>query len=116
RAADRAGGARDRPGRAPGDPRRRTGAPHADRVRPAAAPRGPAARRPGPRGLAGAGLGLVARLGDAHRRQPREGPPTQARRGPDPHRARRRLRIGGATVVTVADRAAALADLLPRPL
>src|SRR5690349_12428513 len=39
----------------------------------------------------------------------------QARGGADPHRARRRVRVGGAEV-SVAERAAAVVDLLPRPL
>ena len=115
-AADRARRAGDRPGAAPGDPRRRAGAPHPDRVRPAAAPGRAAAHGAGPGGAAGAGVGLVAtstgtRTVDSHVKALRR----KLGRRPDPHRARRRVRAGGAAM-TALDRVAAVVDLLPRPL
>ena len=47
-----------------------------------------------PRAAAGRRLGLGRRIGHPHRRQPHQGAAPQARRRPDPHRARRRLRPG----------------------
>ena len=65
--------------------------------------------------LLAAGVGLVARGRHPHGRQPHQGAAPQARGGPDPHRARRRVRAGGAEM-TVMERAAAVVELLPRPL
>ena len=72
--------------------RRRRGAADADRVRPARLPGRGAGDRRDPRAADGRGLGLAGRLGHPHRRQSRQGAARQARRRPDPHRARRRLR------------------------
>ena len=86
----------DRHGGATGGRGGRGGAPHPDRVRPAGPPGGRAGRRCCTRERLLADVwGWAERLGHPHRRQPREGAARQARRRPDPHRARRRLRAGG---------------------
>ena len=58
------------------------------------------ARGAHPRAAAGRGVGLGGRLRHPHRRQPRQGAAPQARRRPDPHRARRRLRAGDADAMS----------------
>ena len=93
---DRARRPGDRRRRAAGAPVRRGGAPHADRVRPAGDLAGAAAARccRGSSCCPRCGAGRDG-CGHPHRRQPRQGAAPQARRRPDPHRARRRLRAGG---------------------
>ena len=108
RRARSVGELRDQPGRASGPPGRRRGPPDPHQVRPARPPGQPPGRGTHPGDAARAGVGLDRRVGDPHGRQPHQGAAPQARRGRDPHRARRRLRAGGAALMFL--------DLIPRPL
>ena len=96
--------------------RRRRGAPDADRVRPAGAPGRAAAGRAAAGAAARRGVGLGGRLGDAHGGQPHQGAAPQARRGPDPDGARRRLRPGGAAMSLRSAFEHDRWSWLPRPL
>src|SRR5690606_16307615 len=103
--ADPAGRPGDRPGPAPGTARRDAGPPHPGRIRPAGTP--------GPPAAGGLYPGTLAGLRRSQCGHPRQGTAAQTGRRPDPHRARGRVRAGGALVSTLAHR---LRDTLPRPL
>src|SRR5690606_35115391 len=99
-------------------PGRRGGTPHADRIRPARPSRPPTPNGAASGAIARRGLGLGRRIGDAHCGRSYQGAAAKARRGSDPHSARRRLLPGGTLMFggLTTKVLGPITAILPRPL